>query len=276
MEKHINLSDAREAPEVENIMLGLARQLKDKDQVAKLIDEGHDRILALLDRDKNTVKMRLTYEISSLRVAHMAELDLEKYMDVLEQDFDQICAQEAPEKYYFLKDIFMLLQDFPVISREFYDRYRKMFDNAARYIAEEAQADMKRYLEDLHEDAIYAYGNTLTEIVWISRYGTEYDFRKVYDAVWSICDTYERQGLFVEAMTKRLVLVREAITAVNVDRNFDLKWADLLKAALDKAGEMAEHIKLHPGYAETFFDLAYGYLRIHAYEKCLYFYQKCQ
>ncbi len=274
MEKHMNLTDAREALEVENIRLELARQLKDKDQIAKLIDEGHDRILALLNRDKNTVKMRLTYEISSLRVAHMAELNLEKYMDVLEQDFDQICAQEAPEKYYFLKDIFMLLQDFPVISREFYERYRKMFDYAARYITEEAQADMKRYLEDLHEDAIYAYGNTLTEIVWISRYGATYDFRKVYDAVWSICDTYERQGLFVEAMTKRLVLVREAITAVNVDRNFDLKWADLLKAALDKAGEMAEHIKLHPGYAETFFDLAYGYLRIHAYEKCHYFYQK--
>lgn len=274
LESHLDMSDVRDVLEVENIKLELARQQKDKKRIKELIEAGYDSIRSLLREEEDQIRMRLTYEVSTLHVAHMAELNLGKYMDVLEQDFELICSQRMPEKYYFLKEIFILLLDYPVISREFYERYRKLFDYAAAYITGEAQEDMQCYLEDLHEDAIYAYGNTLTEIIWMGKYKGDYNFCKICESIQSICDTYERQGLLMEAMTRRLVMVEEAVTPINIDKNFDLRWGDLLGKNLDKAAEMAENIKLHPGYAGNFFNLAYGYMRIHQYEKGRRFFRK--
>ncbi len=82
------------------------------------------------------------------------------------------------------------------------------------------------------------------------------DYIQVYNNIQSICDTYEKRGLLIEAMTRRLVLVEESVFLINVDGNFDLRWKELLKQNLDKATKTAGLLKHHPDHAEKFFNLA--------------------
>lgn len=274
LENHLNLTDPKEALEVENIKLEVARQRKEQAQIEELIDKGHDRILSLFDKESDGMQMRLIYEASSLHVAHTAELALGKYMDSLKADFEEIFRLRMPEKYYILKEIFVLLLEPPIINQRFYQQYQEIFERTTKYIVEEAREELKEYLDDLHEDAIYAYGNTLIEMAWIEKYTGNYDYTRVYNNIQSVCDTYEKQGLLVEAMTRRLILVQETVSPMNIDENFDLRWKTLFRENLDKAAKIAETLKLHPGHAGNFFNLAYGYMRIHAYEKGRHFYRK--
>lgn len=55
-------------------------------KIKELVERGDDQILLMLERDKGHIKMRLIYESWSRHVAHMAELGLKKYMDVLRQN----------------------------------------------------------------------------------------------------------------------------------------------------------------------------------------------
>ena len=271
---HLDLTGPREALEVENIKLEVARQLKNKDQIRELVEKGHDRLLTLLGREPDRMQMRLIYEASSLHVAHTAELPLGKYMDSLKADFEEIFTLRMPEKYYILKEIFVLLLEPPIIDESFYQKYEALFEQVVSYITEEAREELGEYLNDLHEDAIYAYGNTLIEMAWVEKYREDYDYMRVYNNIQSVCDTYEKQGLLVEAMTRRLILVEETVAPVNIDENFDLRWKEPFLQNLNKAAEIAETLKLHPGHAGNFFNLAYGYMRIHEYAKGSRFYRK--
>ena len=271
LEGHLELTNPREALEVENIKLEVARQLKDKEQIQELVEKGHDRILALLGREPDWMQMRLIYEASSLHVAHTAVLPLGKYMDSLKADFEEIFRLRMPEKYYVLKEI---LLEPPIINQDFYQKYADLFERVIGYITGEAREELEEYFNDLHEDAIYAYGNTRIEMAWVEKYREDYDYMRVYNNIQSVCDTYEKQGLLVESMTRRLILVEETVSLVNVDENFDLRWKELFLQNLDKAVEIAETLKLHPGHAGNFFNLAYGYMRVHKYARGRYFYRK--
>lgn len=271
--RFLHNDNVEEMIELENLKLEMAREFGDQKKTRSLVEESYDRMMKMLESDVQWEK-RLCYEITSLRVAHMAVLNLDKYLSSINKDMDKILEMDMPQRYYLIKEIHNCLQMPPFLAPGLIEKYKELFAFANRYMAEQAKQDLEQHLDSLPDVAIYAYGNTQMEIAGLERLRSPYDFTAFYKRVVSVRTTYEQNDLKLEAMMRSLCIADELFSEQNVDRNYDTVHEEELKESIEYADRIAGTLQYHPAYAEYFLQLAYGYIRLCQYEKSLKYYQR--
>ena len=118
-----------------------------------------------------------------------------------------------------------------------------------------------------------------TELAGIMRYQKEYSLEKCRELLLSVRDTYETNGLLLDAARVSIHLADEHFAAVNLDKDLMPKARESLKEAMQYAERLVERMQLHPEIAEVFAQIAWMYVRLHQYEsstKYISLYQKME
>ncbi len=267
----LNEKRAEDRIALENLKIEFGEQEMTREFAQKSYDEMQKLLAPESMREK-----RICYEVSSLRVIHMAMGDPKPVLDAISRDMEAILQTELPQRYYLMKEIHSFPQMPPLPEEWLLERYKTVFETAEHYMKEQAGEDLERHLASLPAIAVYAYGNTQMELAGLEQIQENYDFSAFYARALSVRSTYEENMLKLEAMMCSLRIVDELFSAPNVDENGDTVREDALKEALEYAEKTAQLLQAHPAYAEAFLKLAYGYIRLCEYEKGSGYYRRFQ
>lgn len=257
--------------EYDNAALSVAREKNDTKEIRRIVEESYDGIRALLKEEKDR-KRAVHYNISTLKIACNARLNPVKYMDAVSDDFGYIKDMEMPDRYYILKDLSLMTFGPAAFSESFLERYRDVFDYVNQYFPKNARDDLEQYLNEIPSEAVYAYGHTQQELIWIERFSDSYDLKRVYARFRAVIDLYNSQSLRLEAIICAGNLVDELLAPQNLNPDFTLKYPDIMEKELSElAGQMKE-VKYHAGCAETYLRIAFCYIYLYRYKECAEYY----
>lgn len=265
--------------EFENVRLSIARQIGAVEQAKKLIEESFERYWPIIEREGERSR-KLNYLISSMRIAHMAKLELNRYFDAIRNNLGSLQNLDMPQRYYLTKEIYLALLEPPLLNDFFRSTYRDVLEYAGDYIREAAAADLEQYLSELPSVAVYAVGHTQQELVWLMKHKLQpYNAVEAFERLNSTVELYESQNLKLEALIGAGTLLDELLASQNLKEDLSVKYPERIQDTLTYMEMAVGRLKYHPGCSEQFLKMAYAYIRLHKYEKCCLYYrtfEKCK
>lgn len=278
MEKYRNLLDMNcieDQIKYSNFELEVARQQENEEKCCKLIEESFCNTMKLVSAESE----RLVYEATSLRMAHTAGANYIPCLVEIRKDLQDFGKLKMPERYLMIKEIHILFRPETRIAPEVHAEYADVEEFADSYIRYQAKKDLTEYAKKLPVEAVYEYCRIQTELAGIERYQEVYSYEDCEERLQSVRDTYEHNGLLMDALRCSLHMADENFYLKNMDRTLMPKYRERLQEALIYAEKIVQGVKLHPGCAECFVQLAFYYLRLHQYEKCSSYmerFEKCK
>ncbi len=269
---YLNFNKVEDFIDYQNVELVVARQLEDNVKIREIIEQGYDTGMKKLRTQENWEK-RLHFEVTTLRIAHMAKLELRQYLEDIRADLALFGQLAMPQRYYLLKEIHICYGMPPFLEPDFVEEYSDVFDLADNYMVEEAKTDLEQYILDLPDVAVYEYCSAQMEIALLEKLKENYCFDEFYERARNVRDTYERNELRLSAMHQSISIADEILSIYNSNQFCDILHERQLREALGYADQIASNIKYHPAYADAFLKLSFGYIRLEEYELGLKYYR---
>ena len=258
-----------------NLRITAAKQCGRPDIWKRLIEDGFDEIMTMALPEEQ----RLIFEATSLRLAYTGGVNYIAPLDAIRKDLNSFFKLKMPARYLMIKEIHILFRAESGIPPQILDLYGEVGAAASSYIREQAVSDIRQYLDSLPAEAVAERCTMQTELAGIMRYQKEYSLEKCRELLLSVRDTYETNGLLLDAARVSIHLADEHFAAVNLDKDLMPKARESLKEAMQYAERLVERMQLHPEIAEVFAQIAWMYVRLHQYEsstKYISLYQKME
>lgn len=269
---YINNKNLEDVIEYNNTEMLVAREQGDIQGQKELIEQGYNFLYPKLA--KSNKKKAIAYNVSVLKMAHMAQMSPEKYLNVVKEEWECICKMPYHEKYYLMKELWLFKIEPPHVTDQLLQKYAEIFSYVENYIKNEAEIDLENYLKEIPDEAIYAQGHTLQEIVWLQKWKDNYDFSVVYRKMRSVIDLYRSHSLRLEAVVVAGNLIDELLSVQNLCDGYTLKYPDIMEEELKKLSAEMQNVRAHAGMAEVYLKISYGYVYIHAYEAANKYYNE--
>ncbi|RGQ03178.1 hypothetical protein [Blautia obeum] len=269
---YINNKNLEDVIEYNNTEMLVAREKGDIQRQKELIEQGYNFLYPKLA--KSNKKKAIAYNVSVLKMAHMAQMSPEKYLNVVKEEWECICKMPYHEKYYLMKELWIFKIEPPQVTDQLLQKYAEIFSYVENYIKNEAEIDLENYLKEIPDEAIYAQGHTLQEIVWLQKWKDNYDFSVVHRKMRSVIDLYRSHSLRLEAVVVAGNLIDELLSVQNLCDGYTLKYPDIMEEELKKLSAEMQNVRAHAGMAEVYLKISYGYVYIHAYEAANKYYNE--
>lgn len=269
---YINNKNLEDVIEYNNTEMLVAREKGDIQRQKELIEQGYNFLYPKLA--KSNKKKAIAYNVSVLKMAHMAQMSPEKYLNVVKEEWECICKMPYHEKYYLMKELWIFKIEPPQVTDQLLQKYAEIFSYVENYIKNEAEIDLENYLKEIPDEAIYAQGHTLQEIVWLQKWKDNYDFSVVHRKMRSVIDLYRSHSLRLEAVIVAGNLIDELLSVQNLCDGYTLKYPDIMEEELKKLSAEMQNVRAHAGMAEVYLKISYGYVYIHAYEAANKYYNE--
>ena len=273
--RKLDSNSAEDMITCENIYISAAKQAGRAELWRERVTEGFDRIMSMKLPDEN----RLIFEATSLRVAHTGNVNFFPELEAIRKDLSGFLTLDMPARYYTIKEIHILFRPetaYSSIAGAYYDKVR---DFSVEYMAKRAKDDLEEYLHALPADAVHEKCAIEREIVGSSRYREGYSLEDCIKRMLSVRDTYERNGLVIDAAKTSLFLADEHLYLPNLDTQLMPRHRRSLDEALDYIDKALANMYRHPDCADIFIQAAWIYIRIHEYKKSRYYtkqFEKCE
>ncbi|MCD7806618.1 MAG: hypothetical protein LUH19_04660, partial [Lachnospiraceae bacterium] len=137
------------------------------------------------------------------------------------------------------------------------------------YFTHRANEDIKNYLATVPADAVYQRCNLQRELVDVMHYCGDYSFSECKEILLSVRNSYESNGLMIQAMRTAISLADECFWEGNLDEELMPRNMDDLNEAMDYADKILSTVLLHPDCADCFAQMAWMSLRLHQYDHCV-------
>ncbi|MZT69820.1 hypothetical protein GT671_11680 [Blautia obeum] len=269
---YINNKNLEDVIEYNNTEMLVAREKGDIQRQKELIEQGYNFLYPKLA--KSNKKKAIAYNVSVLKMAHMAQMSPEKYLNVVKEEWECICKMPYHEKYYLMKELWIFKIEPPQVTDQLLQKYAEIFSYVENYIKNEAEMDLENYLKEIPDETIYAQGHTLQEIVWLQKWKDNYDFSVVHRKMRSVIDLYRSHSLRLEAVIVAGNLIDELLSVQNLCDGYTLKYPDIMEEELKKLSAEMQNVRAHAGMAEVYLKISYGYVYIHAYEAANKYYNE--
>lgn len=269
---YINNKNLEDVIEYNNTEMLVAREKGDIQRQKELIEQGYNFLYPKLA--KSNKKKAIAYNVSVLKMAHMAQMSPEKYLNVVKEEWECICKMPYHEKYYLMKELWIFKIEPPQVTDQLLQKYAEIFSYVENYIKNEAEMDLENYLKEIPDETIYAQGHTLQEIVWLQKWKDNYDFSVVHGKMRSVIDLYRSHSLRLEAVIVAGNLIDELLSVQNLCDGYTLKYPDIMEEELKKLSAEMQNVRAHAGMAEVYLKISYGYVYIHAYEAANKYYNE--
>lgn len=269
---YINDKNLEDVIEYNNTEMLVAREQGDVQRQKELIEQGYNFLYPKLA--KSNKKKAIAYNVSVLKMVHMMQMSPEKYLDVVKEEWEYICKIPYHEKYYLMKELWLFEIEPPEVADQLLQKYAKIFSYVENYIKNEAEMDLENYLKEIPDEAIYAQGHTLQEIVWLQKWKDNYEFSVVCRKMRSVIDLYRSHSLRLEAVIIAGNLIDELLSVQNLCEGYTLKYPDIMEEELKKLSAEMQNVRAHAGMAEVYLKISYGYVYIHAYEAANKYYNE--
>ncbi len=269
---YINNKNLEDVIEYNNTEMLVAREKGDIQRQKELIEQGYNFLYPKLA--KSNKKKAIAYNVSVLKMAHMAQMSPEKYLNVVKEEWECICKMPYHEKYYLMKELWIFKIEPPQVTDQLLQKYAEIFSYVENYIKNEAEMDLENYLKEIPDETIYAQGHTLQEIVWLQKWKDNYDFSVVHRKMRSVIDLYRSHSLRLEAVIVAGNLIDELLSVQNLCDGYTLKYPDIMEEELKKLSAEMQNVRAHAGMAEVYLKISYGYVYIHAHEAANKYYNE--
>ena len=269
---YINDKNLEDVIEYNNTEMLVAREQGDVQRQKELIEQGYNFLYPKLA--KSNKKKAIAYNVSVLKMVHMMQMSPEKYLDVVIEVWEYIRKMPYHEKYYLMKELWLFEIEPPEVADQLLQKYEKIFSYVENYIKNEAEMDLENYLKEIPDEAIYAQGHTLQEIVWLQKWKDNYEFSVVCRKMRSVIDLYRSHSLRLEAVIVSGNLIDELLSVQNLCEGYTLKYPDIMEEELKKLSAEMQNVRAHAGMAEVYLKISYGYVYIHAYEAANKYYNE--
>lgn len=269
---YINNKNLEDVIEYNNTEMLVAREKGDIQRQKELIEQGYNFLYPKLA--KSNKKKAIAYNVSVLKMAHMAQMSPEKYLNVVKEEWECICKMPYHEKYYLMKELWIFKIEPPQVTDQLLQKYAEIFSYVENYIKNEAEMDLENYLKEIPDETIYAQGHTLQEIVWLQKWKDNYDFSVVHRKMRSVIDLYRSHSLRLEAVIVAGNLIDELLSVQNLCDGYTLKYPDIMEEELKKLSAEMQNVRAYAGMAEVYLKISYGYVYIHAYEAANKYYNE--
>ena len=269
---YINDKNLEDVIEYNNTEMLVAREQGDVQRQKELIEQGYNFLYPKLA--KSNKKKAIAYNVSVLKMVHMMQMSPEKYLDVVKEEWEYICKMPYHKKYYLMKELWLFEIEPPEVADQLLQKYAEIFSYVENYIKNEAEIDLENYLKEIPDEAIYAQGHTLQEIVWLQKWKDNYDFSVVHRKMRSVIDLYRSHSLRLEAVIVAGNLIDELLSVQNLCDGYTLKYPDIMEEELKKLSAEMQNVRAHAGMAEVYLKISYGYVYIHAYEAANKYYNE--
>lgn len=269
---YINNKNLEDVIEYNNTEMLVAREKGDIQRQKELIEQGYNFLYPKLA--KSNKKKAIAYNVSVLKMAHMAQMSPEKYLNVVKEEWECICKMPYHEKYYLMKELWIFKIEPPQVTDQLLQKYAEIFSYVENYIKNEAEMELENYLKEIPDETIYAQGHTLQEIVWLQKWKDNYDFSVVHRKMRSVIDLYRSHSLRLEAVIVAGNLIDELLPVQNLCDGYTLKYPDIMEEELKKLSAEMQNVRAHAGMAEVYLKISYGYVYIHAYEAANKYYNE--
>lgn len=257
---YINNKNLEDVIEYNNTEMLVAREKGDIQRQKELIEQGYNFLYPKLA--KSNKKKAIAYNVSVLKMAHMAQMSPEKYLNVVKEEWECICKMPYHEKYYLMKELWIFKIEPPQVTDQLLQKYAEIFS----YV--------ENYIKEIPDETIYAQGHTLQEIVWLQKWKDNYDFSVVHRKMRSVIDLYRSHSLRLEAVIVAGNLIDELLSVQNLCDGYTLKYPDIMEEELKKLSAEMQNVRAHAGMAEVYLKISYGYVYIHAYEAANKYYNE--
>ena len=258
--------------EYDNTVIAVAREKNDIQKQIRIIEESYAVYYEKLVR-KDTLQS-IAYNISCLKMAHMLRMNLDRYMEAVVNMWDDIQSIWLPQKYFVMKELFLLLIEPPEVHPNFVRKYETVFTYVQNYIESEASSELERYCEELPSEAVFARGHTFQELAWLQKWKMNYNFDAVINYLRAGIDLFRSQSQRLEAIFVSGSLIDELVAQPNLLPDFSPKYPEILKTELDNLTSEMEHVRSHAGIAEVYLRIAFGYIYLKEYKEADKYYHK--
>lgn len=269
-ESHLDMTKTDNYIQIMNIRTEAAKQAGKEEIWKKEILQGFHKVM----KKELPWEQRLVFEATSLRLAHTSGVNFIAPLDAIKKDIQMFANLEMPTRYLMIKEIQILFQPHsgvPVSVQELYPKVREFVDN---YMREQASKDINEYLNGFPVEAVLARGKMQTELAFVQKYIKEDWFETSKDILLSVRNVYETNGLMLEAVRTDINLADQHFMIDILDDELMPKYRKSLEEIIDYADKHLSMIKSHPVLADMFGQMAWMYLRLHQYEKSVWYMER--
>lgn len=136
--------------------------------------------------------------------------------------------------------------------------------------------DIDKYINELEEYQVYERCRMwLEKIAVLKEYIKPYDFNNIYKDMLNIKDTYERNGLFIDAMRMDLDIADECINPSNYrNKGFNKDILEKMRYHITLVESRLKMIENHPIIYEIYIRLAYYFFILKENKKAKRYFDK--
>lgn len=232
--------------ELETFQLSFCRQFKTTNEVISIIEAGFRKLKEKANNE--SPEMLCNILASNFRLYIDNRMNFTEIMGDIRNNWAQFFQLKMPERYFFLKEIYMGMKMFnwDGFGRE----YRKEFDELVQYMATQAFEDITETLHKTSDFEICFRAMLMKErVACVKEYVKPYNFNHVYQLLKEVVDVYELNGLITEAVSVRLDIADECFAIYNMNNGI-IKYADVMNEQVNVAIQQLETFKKHVAVAE--------------------------
>lgn len=237
-----------------NLRLEISRQIKNNNEISKVIVDGYKEIHPLLSKERQTI-----FDVSILRMMFNNKMNFDLVMDRINDNIDKYFTLKMPEKYFALKEINIPLRE---IKFPHCHKYAIVHNRINEYMTKNALKDIEAYIKELKDYEINQRCRMELEKVSVQKEWIKpYKFDTIYSSMSDIKDIYQKNGMLIEAIFTDLDIADECFAPDNYSQN-TIKPTPKIKMEehVQLAAESLMKLKKYPRVVEGNIRLAVYYM----------------
>ncbi len=265
----IDQNDPEACISVFNTELEMLRQTNaDSDTIHALVD----KTLQYVMNSDAPIQNKCIFEGSMARIIATMFGDPEPCLKLLARDWVHILQLPMPARYLTVKEIDLLFRD--LRHDGLLQEYHQLDNDSEQYIQNQAQDDIRQYIDQLPEEAILERCLMRQELAGMQRHSWEtYQFSTVRNILESNISIYAENHLNIEIVKTRLAIMDECLYISNLTDSLEPRFTTEMEAQQLQIEQMLPPMDHHPILAECALRLSYYSFCIHKYPDCVRYYR---
>lgn len=265
----LNLSDPYSLLDYTNLKIHLLRQTEaSKKDLDEFIKKSFKNLMKL----KITEEQKMILSVSMFQIAHDEGIDPREYLQKLKDHQDRLDELKMPDRYEMMKKIEYIMRK---LAPEIQDYFKVIHEKSIKYMSNDAENDLKKYLDSLPVEAVHQRAYCYRELAGLySRLEVNYNFDRVEAYLGAAIDLYKENKLNLNAYRKMMHIVDQLCGIQHLDSAYKPKQRNKIENYLKKVEVFISGASKHQTLAEFYLRLGFYNLLMDDYEKAMQYYKE--